>query len=122
MDSELFGHERGAFTGAVERKRGRFELAHQGTIFLDEIGEMPLPLQVRMLRVVQEKVIERVGGTKSIPIDIRIVVATHRNLSDMVKSKQFREDLLFRLNVFPIRIFFPSGKNGRSARACSSLC
>jgi transcriptional regulator with GAF, ATPase, and Fis domain len=104
MDSELFGHEKGAFTGAIERKRGRFELAHQGTIFLDEIGEMPLPVQIRMLRVVQEKTIERVGGTKSIPVDIRIIAATHRNLLDMVKSKQFREDLLFRLNVFPIRV------------------
>ncbi len=104
MDSELFGHERGAFTGAIERKRGRFELAHQGTIFLDEIGEMPLPVQIRMLRVVQEKTIERVGGTKSIPVDIRIIVATHRNLWDMVKSGQFRQDLLFRLNVFPVRI------------------
>lgn len=104
MDSELFGHERGAFTGAKEMKRGRFELANQGTIFLDEIGEMPLPVQVRMLRVVQEKTIERVGGTKPVPVDIRIIAATHRNPWELVKQKQFREDLLFRLNVFPIRV------------------
>ncbi len=104
MDSELFGHEKGAFTGAIERKRGRFELAHQGTIFLDEIGEMPLPVQVRMLRVVQEKTIERVGGTKAVPVDIRIIAATNRNLLEMVESKQFRQDLMFRLNVFPIRV------------------
>ena len=80
MDSELFGHEKGAFTGAVEQKRGRFERADGGTIFLDEIGELPLPVQVRLLRVLQEKVIERVGGTKSIPVDIRIIAATHRNI------------------------------------------
>ena len=104
VDSELFGHEKGAFTGAVEQKRGRFERADGGTIFLDEIGELPLPAQVRLLRVLQEKVIERVGGTKSIPVDIRIIAATHRNLNEMVRSGQFREDLLFRINVFPIRI------------------
>jgi transcriptional regulator with GAF, ATPase, and Fis domain len=104
MDSELFGHEKGAFTGATELKRGRFELAHQGTIFLDEIGEMTLPVQVRMLRVVQEKTIERVGGTKPIPVDIRIIAATHRNPWELVRKKKFREDLLFRLNVFPIRV------------------
>ena len=104
MDSELFGHEKGAFTGATERKRGRFEHAHQGTIFLDEIGEMSPAVQIRMLRVVQEKVIERVGGTESIPVDIRIIAATHRNLEDMVKINQFRQDLWFRLNVFPIRV------------------
>jgi transcriptional regulator with GAF, ATPase, and Fis domain len=104
LDSELFGHEKGAFTGAIEQKRGRFERANQGTIFLDEIGELPLQAQVRMLRVLQEKVIERVGGSKSIPVDIRIIAATHRNLNDMVLAKQFREDLWFRINVFPIRI------------------
>ncbi len=104
IDSELFGHEKGAFTGAVEQKRGRFEHANAGTIFLDEIGELPSPAQVRMLRVIQEKVIERVGGSKPIPVDIRIIAATHRNLDEMVRSGKFREDLLFRLNVFPVRI------------------
>ena len=104
VDSELFGHERGAFTGAIESKRGRFERANQGTIFLDEIGELPLPAQIRMLRVLQEKVIERVGGAKSISVDIRIIAATHRNLEEMVKAGRFRQDLFFRINVFPIRI------------------
>jgi len=104
IDSELFGHEKGAFTGAIEQKRGRFERANQGTIFLDEIGELPLPAQIRMLRVLQEKVIERVGGAKSIPVDIRIIAATHRHLNDMVAANQFREDLWFRINVFPITI------------------
>ena len=104
IDSELFGHEKGAFTGAIEQKRGRFERADQGTIFLDEIGELPPQAQIRMLRVLEEKVIERVGGSKPIPVDIRIIAATHRNLIEMVKSNQFREDLWFRINVFPIRI------------------
>ncbi len=104
MDSELFGHEKGAFTGAIEQKRGRFERANQGTIFLDEIGELSPQAQVRMLRVLEEKVIERVGGTKSLPLDIRIIAATHRNLQDMVKANQFREDLWFRINVFPLKV------------------
>ena len=104
LDSELFGHEKGAFTGALGQKRGRFERADKGTIFLDEIGELPAPAQVRLLHVLQRKEIERVGGTRSIPVDIRIVSATHRNLQQMVGSGQFREDLWFRLNVFPIMI------------------
>ena len=104
LDSELFGHEKGAFTGAISQKRGRFERANQGTIFLDEIGELPSPAQVRMLRVLQYKEIERVGGTNPIPVDIRLIAATNRNLEEMVKTKQFREDLWFRLNVFPIHI------------------
>ncbi|HUN54772.1 MAG TPA: sigma 54-interacting transcriptional regulator [Smithella sp.] len=104
IDSELFGHEKGAFTGAIDQIRGRFERAHQGTIFLDEIGELPPQVQVRMLRVLEEKVIERVGGSKPVPVDIRIIAATHRNLNEMVKANQFREDLWFRINVFPIRI------------------
>jgi formate hydrogenlyase transcriptional activator len=104
IDSELFGHEKGSFTGAIDQKRGRFERADQGTIFLDEIGELPPPAQIRMLHVLQEKKIERIGGTKSIPVDIRIIAATHRNLQEMIKANQFREDLWFRINVFPIRV------------------
>ncbi len=104
IDSELFGHEKGAFTGAIARKRGRFERAHTGTIFLDEIGELPAAVQVRLLRVVQQHVIERVGGTEPIAVDVRIVSATHRNLEGLVRSGAFREDLWFRLNVLPIMI------------------
>jgi len=104
MDSELFGHEKGAFTGAFFQKRGRFERAHGGTIFLDEIGELTLGAQIRLLRVVQEKEIERVGGMEAIPLDIRVVAATHRDLEKMLAEGRFREDLYFRLNVFPIAI------------------
>jgi len=104
LDSELFGHEKGAFTGAISQKRGRFERADKGTIFLDEIGELPAQAQVRLLRVLQEKEIERVGGTNSIRVDIRVISATNRNLQEMVASGRFREDLWFRLNVFPIMI------------------
>ncbi|MCP4131149.1 MAG: AAA family ATPase [bacterium] len=102
IDSELFGHEKGAFTGALTQKRGRFERAHQGTIFLDEVGELPPQVQVRLLRVLQNREIERVGGTKTIALDIRIITATNRNLEEMVRENLFREDLWFRLNVFPI--------------------
>ena len=102
LDSELFGHEKGAFTGALARKRGRFERAHKGTILLDEIGEMPLQAQVRLLRVLQHREIERVGGTDRIPVDIRIIAATNQNLAERVQAGRFREDLYFRLNVFPI--------------------
>jgi len=104
IDSELFGHEKGAFTGAISRKRGRFERAHNGTIFLDEVGELPLQAQVRLLRVLQQHEIERVGGSEMIPVDVRIIAATHKNLEEMVRTGQFREDLWFRLNVFPIII------------------
>jgi transcriptional regulator with GAF, ATPase, and Fis domain len=104
IDSELFGHEKGAFTGALSQKRGRFERANKGTILLDEIGELPLQAQVRLLTVLQSKEIERVGGVKTIPLDIRIIAATNRKLEEMVKNQQFREDLWFRLNVFPIWI------------------
>ena len=104
LDSELFGHEKGAFTGAISQRRGRFERANGGTIFLDEIAELPPQAQVRMLRVLQYKEIERVGGSNPISVDIRLIAATNRNLEEMVKAKQFREDLWFRLNVFPILI------------------
>ena len=104
LDSELFGHEKGAFTGALSRKRGRFERASGGTILLDEIGEMPLPAQVRLLRVLQQREIERVGGASRVPVDIRIVTATNKDLAAMVRAGQFREDLWFRLNVFPIEV------------------
>lgn len=104
IDSELFGHEKGAFTGAVEQKRGRFERANGGTIFLDEIGELPPAAQVRLLRVIQNKEIERVGGNETIPVDIRIIAATHRDLIQMSAQNKFREDLLYRINVFPILI------------------
>ena len=102
IDSELFGHEKGAFTGAVSEKRGRFERANGGTLFLDEIGELPPQAQVRLLRVLQQREIERVGGDKIIRVDVRVIAATHRNLESMVSENRFREDLWFRLNVFPI--------------------
>jgi transcriptional regulator with GAF, ATPase, and Fis domain len=104
LDSELFGHEKGAFTGAISQKRGRFERASGGTLFLDEIGELPLEAQVRLLRVLQEKEIERIGGTEPIKIDIRVIAATHRDLETMIRKETFREDLYFRLQVFPITI------------------
>ncbi len=104
VDSELFGYEKGAFTGAVTRKKGRFERAHNGTLFLDEVGELPLDVQVRLLRALQEKEIERVGGTDPVKVNIRIVAATNRNLTKLVQEGKFRKDLYFRLNVFPIVI------------------
>jgi formate hydrogenlyase transcriptional activator len=104
LDSELFGHEKGAFTGALALKRGRFERAEKGTIFLDEIGELPLQAQVRLLRVLQNKEIERIGGNTTIKLDVRIIAATNKNLEEMVATGQFREDLWFRINVFPIVI------------------
>ena len=104
LDSELFGHEKGAFTGASKRKRGRFERAHGGTLFLDEIGELSPEAQVKLLRILQEHCFERVGGTKTIKVDVRVITATHRDLEKMVREGQFREDLWYRLNVLPIRI------------------
>ncbi len=104
LDSELFGHEKGAFTSAIMQKRGRFERADKGSIFLDEIAELPLQAQVRLLRVLQHKEIERVGGTQTIPVDVRIIIATNRNLENMVQERLFREDLWYRINIFPIMI------------------
>src|SRR5205807_2149751 len=102
LESELFGYERGAFTGALSQKIGRFEMAHRGTLFLDEVGDIPLDLQPKLLRALQEKVFERLGGTKTIPIDVRLVAATNRNLNQMMGDKLFRSDLYYRLKVFPI--------------------
>ncbi|MDW7972806.1 MAG: sigma-54 dependent transcriptional regulator [Thermodesulfovibrio sp.] len=104
LEAELFGHEKGAFTGATERKLGKFELANKGTILLDEISEMAYRLQAKLLRVIQEKEVDRVGGTKPIPIDVRIIATTNRDLMEEVKKGNFREDLFYRINVFPIRI------------------
>jgi transcriptional regulator with PAS, ATPase and Fis domain len=104
LESELFGHEKGAFTGAVSQKIGKFESAHGGTIFLDEIGDMPLTTQAKLLRVLQEKEFERVGGTKTIKVDVRFIIATNKNLPDMVRKGQFRDDLYYRINVFSINL------------------
>jgi two-component system, NtrC family, response regulator AtoC len=104
LESELFGYERGAFTGAMSRKPGRVELAHEGTLFFDEIGDVPLSMQVKLLRVLQERAFERVGGTETIKVDVRFVAATHRNLEAMVESGAFREDLFYRLSVVPLFI------------------
>jgi formate hydrogenlyase transcriptional activator len=104
LESELFGHERGAFTGALMRGIGRFERAHRGTLLLDEIGDLPLELQPKLLRVLQERQFERLGSTATIHTDVRVICATHRNLAQMVNERQFRADLLYRLSVFPIEL------------------
>src|SRR5262245_59672456 len=102
LESELFGHERGAFTGAIARRIGRFELANNGTLFLDEIGDLPLDLQPKLLRVLEEQVFERIGSTQTIRTDVRVIAATNRVLEDLVEAGEFRADLFYRLNVFPI--------------------
>jgi sigma-54 specific flagellar transcriptional regulator A len=104
LESELFGHEKGAFTGAISARQGRFELAEGGVIFLDEIGDMPLPMQVKLLRVLQERCYEKVGSSKSIKTDVRVIAATHRRLEGLIEEGHFREDLFYRLNVFPIDV------------------
>ncbi|MFT5976343.1 MAG: sigma-54 specific flagellar transcriptional regulator A [Gammaproteobacteria bacterium] len=104
LESELFGHEKGAFTGAISARQGRFELAEGGVIFLDEIGDMPLPMQVKLLRVLQERCYEKVGSNKSIKSDVRVIAATHRRLEGLIEEGAFREDLFYRLNVFPIDV------------------
>ena len=104
VESELFGHERGAFTGAVSSRAGRFELAHGGTLFLDEVSEIPLEIQVKLLRAIQESEFERVGGVKTLHVDVRLIAASNRNLEDDIKQRRFREDLYYRLNVVPIHL------------------
>ncbi|QPJ60823.1 MAG: sigma-54-dependent Fis family transcriptional regulator [Candidatus Nitronauta litoralis] len=104
LESELFGHEKGSFTGAINQRIGRLELAHDGTVFLDEIGDMPPTLQVKLLRVLAEGEIDRVGGTRPIPIDVRVIAATHRDLEASIENEKFREDLYYRLNVIPIHL------------------
>jgi transcriptional regulator with GAF, ATPase, and Fis domain len=104
LESELFGYEKGAFTGAGTRKPGRFELAHRGTIFLDEIGDLPLALQAKILRALEERQFERLGGTTAVRVNVRVVAATNRDLRARVAARQFRDDLFFRLSVFPITI------------------
>ena len=104
LESELFGHERGAFTGAVAQRIGRFEMANGGTIFLDEIGDMALELQVKLLRVLQEQAFERLGSTRTSRVNVRVIAATNRDLEQMVDQKQFRADLFYRLSVFPVSL------------------
>jgi formate hydrogenlyase transcriptional activator len=104
LESEVFGHEKGAFTGAVTRKVGRFEAAHRGTLFMDEIGDMPLELQAKVLRILQEQEFERLGSTVTQRVSVRVVAATNQDLDRLVSEKQFRRDLFYRLNVFPIRV------------------
>ena len=116
--SELFGHEKGAFTGATQRRLGRFELAEKGTIFLDEVGELPAETQIALLRVLQEHEFERIGGTGSIRTDVRVIAATNRDLEAAIAAGTFRSDLYYRLNVFPIEMPHSAGAKRRHSLAC----
>ena len=122
LESELFGHEKGAFTGALAQKRGRIELAHQGSLFLDEIGDIGLELQPKLLRVLQEREFERLGSNHTIRVDTRLIAATHRDLPGMMRKGEFRDDLFYRLNVFPIHIPPLRGEKGRYPSAGPLLC
>jgi DNA-binding NtrC family response regulator len=122
LESELFGYEKGAFTGATTRKPGRVELAHNGTLFLDEIGDVSLAVQVKLLRVLQERAFERVGGTQTIKVDVRFVAATHRDLEAMIAKGEFREDLFYRLNVVPIRVPPLRDRTGDVERLARHFC
>ena len=120
LESELFGHEQGAFTGALTQKMGRFELAHGGTLFLDEVGDIPLELQPKLLRVLQEQEFERLGGTRTLHADVRLVAATNRDLPRLVEDHLFRSDLYYRLNVFPI-VDPPAARPPRGYSVAGSL-
>ncbi len=122
VESELFGHEKGSFTGATNKREGRFELAHGGTIFLDEISEMSLPLQSKLLRVLQEREFERVGGNRTIQVDVRVVAATNRKLEQSVEKNEFRQDLYFRLNVVPVHVPPLRDRDGDVAQLAEAFC
>ena len=121
LEAELFGHEKGAFTGALRQRRGRFELAHQGTLFLDEIGEISPVVQIKLLRVLQERQFERVGGNETIEVDVRLVCATQKDLKKEVEQGRFREDLYYRLNVVPVQASSASRETGRYLDASTTF-
>ena len=122
LESELFGHEKGAFTSAVSQKIGRIELADKGTLFLDEIGELPLELQPKLLRVLQDREFERLGGVRTLHVDVRIISATNRDLQQDIADRKFREDLFYRLNVFPIELPLVARTARRHSDSGASLC